>query len=85
MGVPTSKVGYTPAMPRREDHEVHKGRVVALDKIYIYIYIYTHTHTHTLQLCILEDEVFVTDSRAVKADGYTVILRLIYVGASLGS
>jgi len=24
MGVPTSKVGYTFAMPRREDHEVHK-------------------------------------------------------------
>jgi len=23
MGVPTSEVGYTPAMPRREDHEVH--------------------------------------------------------------
>ena len=25
MGVPTSAVGYTAAMPRREDHEVHKG------------------------------------------------------------
>jgi len=24
MGVPTLEVGYTPAMPRREDHEVHK-------------------------------------------------------------
>ena len=24
MGIPTSEVGYTPAMPRREDHEVHK-------------------------------------------------------------
>jgi len=24
MGVPTSEVGYTPAMPMREDHEVHK-------------------------------------------------------------
>jgi len=24
MGVPTSEIGYTPAMPRREDHEVHK-------------------------------------------------------------
>ena len=24
MGVPTSEVGYTSAMPRREDHEVHK-------------------------------------------------------------
>ena len=30
MGVPTSEVGYTPTMPRREDHEVHKGHVVAL-------------------------------------------------------
>ena len=30
MGVPTSEVGYTPAMSRREDHEVHKGHVVAL-------------------------------------------------------
>jgi len=24
MGVPTSEVGYIPAMPRREDYEVHK-------------------------------------------------------------
>jgi len=24
MGFPTSEVGYIPAMPRREDHEVHK-------------------------------------------------------------
>ena len=31
MGIPVSEVGYTPAMPRREDHEVHKGHVVALD------------------------------------------------------
>ena len=30
MGVPTSEVGNTPAMLRREDHEVHKGNVVAL-------------------------------------------------------
>jgi hypothetical protein len=32
MGVPTSEVGYTPAMPRREDHEVHKGHVVTLEE-----------------------------------------------------
>jgi hypothetical protein len=32
MGVPNSEVGYTSAMPRREDHEVHKGHVVALEK-----------------------------------------------------
>ena len=30
MGDPTSEVGYTPAIPRRKDHEVHKGHVVAL-------------------------------------------------------
>jgi len=24
MGVPTSEVGYSSAMPSREDHEVHK-------------------------------------------------------------
>jgi len=24
MGIPNSEVGYTSAMPRREDHEVHK-------------------------------------------------------------
>jgi len=24
MGFPNSEVGYTSAMPRREDHEVHK-------------------------------------------------------------
>ena len=32
MGVPTSEVGYTIAMSRREDHEVHKGHVVVLEK-----------------------------------------------------
>jgi len=32
MGDPTSEVGYTPAMTRREDHEVHKGHVVALEQ-----------------------------------------------------
>jgi len=32
MGDPTSEVGYTPAMPRREYHEVHEGHVVTLGK-----------------------------------------------------
>ena len=41
MGVPTSEVGYTPAMPRREDHEVHKDMW----------WHWTHTHTHT-QNCL---------------------------------
>ena len=27
MGVPTSEVGYTSAIPRRDDHEVRKGHV----------------------------------------------------------
>jgi len=27
MGVPISEVGYTSAMPRREDHEVRQGHV----------------------------------------------------------
>ena len=27
MGVPTSEVGYTSVMPRREDHEVRRGHV----------------------------------------------------------
>ena len=31
-GCPNLRVGYTPAMPRREDHEIHKGHVVALGK-----------------------------------------------------
>jgi len=30
MGVPTSEVWYTPAIPRREDHEVYQGHVAAL-------------------------------------------------------
>ena len=41
MGVPTSEVGYTLAITRREDHEVHKGHVVALgeggEKLRIYV------------------------------------------------
>ena len=44
MGVPTSEVGYTPAMPRREGHEVHKGHVVALDKKKITGLFSVHSH-----------------------------------------
>jgi hypothetical protein len=36
MGVPTSEVGYTTAMPRREDHEVQKD--IWWHWIYTYIY-----------------------------------------------
>jgi hypothetical protein len=49
MGVPAAEVGHTPAMPRREDHEVHKGHVVALgENIYIYIHIFIYTCTDVL-------------------------------------
>jgi len=44
MGVPTSEVGYTPAMPRREDHEVRKDMwghwkkkmIVIRERLYAY-------------------------------------------------
>jgi hypothetical protein len=39
MGVQTSEVSYTLATTRREDHEVHKGHVVALGEGGIYQYI----------------------------------------------
>ena len=32
MGAATSEVDYTPAMPRRDDHEVHTGHVVTLEE-----------------------------------------------------
>jgi len=35
MGVPTSEVGYTSAMPRIEDHEVHKDMWGIGENIYI--------------------------------------------------
>jgi len=47
MGIPTSEVNYTPAMPRREDHEVHKDMWWHWEgNIYIYICIYPHIHTY---------------------------------------
>jgi len=49
MGVPTSEVGYTLAMPRREDDEVHKGHVVALG---IYIYIVHNTAVTLMYTCL---------------------------------
>jgi hypothetical protein len=49
MGVPTSEVGYTPVMPRREDHEVHKrtcggiggGEGYTLFKIKIFTFLFS--------------------------------------------
>jgi len=43
MGFPTSEVGYTSAMPRREDHEVHKDMWGIGKKKYILV---------TVHLCI---------------------------------
>ena len=47
MGVPTSEVGYTSAMPRKKDHEVHKRTCGGMNggEIYIYIYIYIYITT----------------------------------------
>jgi len=39
MGVPTSEVGYTSAMSRREDHEVHKKTCGGIGGKNIYIYL----------------------------------------------
>jgi hypothetical protein len=51
MGVPTSEVGYTPAMPRREDYEVHKGHVVALDqKKYLFKSLHYSSISYTLTI-----------------------------------
>jgi len=59
MSVPTSEVGYTSAMPRREDHEVHKdmwghwrgGRNIT--NIYIYMYIYLYEY-----VCVINYKIF---------------------------
>jgi hypothetical protein len=41
MGVPASEVGYTSAMPRREEHEVHKRTCGGIGKKNISVDIYT--------------------------------------------
>ena len=48
MGVPTSEVGYTPAMSKKEDHEVHKGHVVAFGGGGINL---TYTSTWLILVC----------------------------------
>ena len=54
MGVPTSEVGYTPAMSRREDHEVHKRTCVGIggggEKKYIRFYLAFRNKTATCTL-----------------------------------
>jgi hypothetical protein len=39
MGVPISEVGYTPAITRREDHEVHKDMWWHWTKMYFNLYV----------------------------------------------
>jgi len=54
MGVPTSEVGSTSAMPRREDQKVHKdmwGIGPKKKKIYISIY----TIVHKIDVVLLTD------------------------------
>jgi len=53
MGVPTSEVGYTSAMPKGEDHEVHKDMWGIGKNIHIYVYsqiadlhLRIHRHPH---------------------------------------
>jgi len=49
MGVPTSEVGYTAAMLRREDHEVHKDMWRHwTQKIYILFTIYAYLKRLTM-------------------------------------
>jgi len=53
MGVPTSEVGYTSAMPRREDHKVHKdmwvhwggGGLVIYNTFEIGVYVFLFNRT----------------------------------------
>ena len=59
MGVPTSEVGYTSAMPRKEDHEVRQGHVGELgggdicNVVMIMTQIKTKTSALILQLPII--------------------------------
>jgi len=58
MGVPTSEVGYTSAMPRREDHEVPNYMWGIGIYIYIYIYIYIFITQNTTRMPHLKKEEF---------------------------
>jgi len=43
MGVPTSEVSYTPARPKREDHDVLKDMWgIGKKNIYVLVYISEH-------------------------------------------
>jgi hypothetical protein len=54
MGVPTSEVGYTSATTGREDHEVHKGLVVALEEKNIRFRILINMRMKSISYIILE-------------------------------
>jgi hypothetical protein len=55
MGVPTSEVGYTPAMPRREEHVVHRGHVVALDQKELLILLKYSNIQNIFSLCCVHN------------------------------
>ena len=75
MGVPTSEVGYTPAMPRREDHEVHKGHVVALgENICIYMFSAKHSKILFSHICTVHPAI-------IKVFNYQLIhKRIVFKG-----
>jgi hypothetical protein len=66
MGVPTQEVGYTSATTGREDQEVHKGHVVALEgggEV---------TNEHTVTMITLKE--FVTEAETLAATNLTILL-----------
>ena len=80
MGVPTSEVGYTSAIPRMEDHEVPKGHVVAfgegevlIQKLYIiitlnwYVFLWISEQTENSALHSIKRLVFITEVESVQS------------------
>jgi len=51
MGVPTSEVGYTSAMPRREDHEVHKDMWEHWEKKFLISELQRSRNASCVQVC----------------------------------
>jgi hypothetical protein len=50
MGVPTSEVGYISATAGREDHEIHNGHVVAIERRREHI-VKSNNFAHIFALC----------------------------------
>ena len=82
MGVPTSEVGYTAAMPTREDHEVHKGHVEALGGGWQYTPFVPVCNTSSLLPAVSSGRPFFNEC---KANSYLLLqfhynLRFCYTG-----